>query len=215
MTHHAANKYCQWLSAKTGQFYRLPTEAEWEYACRGGTTTRFYWGDDPFLSTISHFAWWSKDSGFSTRPVGSLGPGSANAWGLFDMSGNVFQWCEDWYGPYAAGAQTDPRGPAGGTSGWCGAAPGTMATPIAVRPTAATAPWTTDWPASVSGWCWHRSPEAPESALGVLARPQALATGWPRCSACRSASIWASRAFRLRPAGVVPLSVTQSASARA
>ena len=99
-----------------GMVFRLPTEAEWEYACRAGTTTRFTWGDDPFLAAISHFAWWTHDSSFSTHPVGSLGPGSANSWGVFDMAGNVFEWCEDWYGPYAAGAQTEPQGPAGGTT---------------------------------------------------------------------------------------------------
>jgi len=98
-----------------GTVFRLPTEAEWEYACRADSATRFYWGDDPDGTIINQYAWWSGNSLATTQPVGSKGAGSANAFGLFDMSGNVFEWCGDWYGPFADGPQTDPTGPASGT----------------------------------------------------------------------------------------------------
>ena len=98
-----------------GMTFRLPTEAEWEYACRAGTTTRFFWGDDPTYNTLSQYAWWSGDSGATTHPVGSLGAGSANPFGLFDMAGNVWEWCGDWYGPYTTATETDPTGPATGS----------------------------------------------------------------------------------------------------
>ncbi|QOV90390.1 SUMF1/EgtB/PvdO family nonheme iron enzyme [Humisphaera borealis] len=115
--------YCQWLSKKEGKPYRLPTEAEWEYACRAGTTTLFNTGDT--LPPGSHK--WFGDSGrrslyFGTNPMPpeykvidgpvSLrgGEGTPNAWGLYDMHGNAAEWCADWYGPYEAGEQTDPLG---------------------------------------------------------------------------------------------------------
>ncbi len=105
MTQHAANKYCQWLSAKTGQFYRLPTEAEWEYAARAGTETAYFWGDD--ASKIGEYCWWGKNSDFKYQKVGRKKP---NPWGLYDILGNVVEWTLDQYDPalYAKGAAANP-----------------------------------------------------------------------------------------------------------
>jgi formylglycine-generating enzyme required for sulfatase activity len=94
MTQHAANKYCQWLSAKTGHFYRLPTEAEWEYAARAGTTTAYFWGDD--ASKIGEYCWWGRNSDFKYQKVGKK---KANPWGLHDILGNVAEWTLDQYDP--------------------------------------------------------------------------------------------------------------------
>ena len=139
VTWYGATEYCNWLSREEGltpvyrisdnslranwsaDGYRLPTEAEWEYAARGGKKSRGhkYSGSN----TVGEVAWYDDNSGGKTHPVGDK---RANELGLYDMSGNVWEWCWDWDGDYSGGSQTDPRGPSGGSDrvrrggGWDG-----------------------------------------------------------------------------------------------
>ena len=107
---------CQVFCRKLGVGFRLPTEAEWEYACRAGAK-------GPYAGDLDDMAWCGQNSGNTTHPVGLKKP---NAWGLYDMHGNVAEWCHDWYGEYPVGAVTDPTGPEagqfrrnrGGSWGW-------------------------------------------------------------------------------------------------
>jgi formylglycine-generating enzyme required for sulfatase activity len=107
--------FCQWLSRKEGKTYRLPTEAEWEYACRAGSTTRYCFGNDEEEKELGNYAWYTKTSDSATHPVGEK---RANAFGLYDMYGNVWQWCADWYDKdyYGASPADDPPGPSTGSS---------------------------------------------------------------------------------------------------
>ena len=112
---HDATRFCEWLSEKEGLPYRLPTEAEWEYVCRAGTTTHFHTGDTlppEFHKNVGES--WYPDAGrgrgedeIMPLHVGQTPP---NAWGVHDMHGNVEEWCQDWYGPYAPHPQADPIG---------------------------------------------------------------------------------------------------------
>jgi formylglycine-generating enzyme required for sulfatase activity len=115
-----ANNYCAQLTVRertagrlpAGWAYRLPTEAEWEYASRAGSTNRFSYGNDPGYTQLGNYAWYVANSGGTTHPVGGKSP---NRWGLYDMSGNVWEWCSDWYGTYPGGNVTDPSGSVSGS----------------------------------------------------------------------------------------------------
>lgn len=105
-----AQEFCRRLSNSTGQTYTLPTEAQWEYACRAGTVGRYSF--DGRVSCLVDYAWFRDNSEKTTHPVGQKQP---NAWGLYDIHGNVWEWCADWYGnSYRGGSLTNPTGASSG-----------------------------------------------------------------------------------------------------
>jgi formylglycine-generating enzyme required for sulfatase activity len=116
-----ATNYCAKLTQReraagritANSVYRVPTEAEWEYACRGWTSTRFSYGDDPGYTNLTNYAWYGDNSGGMMHPVGQK---LANPWGLYDMHGNVWEWCQDWWGDYPGGIAVDPQGPVTGSN---------------------------------------------------------------------------------------------------
>ncbi|MCU0960754.1 MAG: SUMF1/EgtB/PvdO family nonheme iron enzyme [Pirellulaceae bacterium] len=116
VTWHDAVAFCRWLSQREGRSYRLPTEAEWEYACRAGTTTTYATGEQlPVeLQRNVGLSWFPGDRTSNDLVPLHVGQTPPNAWGLYDLHGNVEEWCLDWYGPYAGDAQRDPVGRADG-----------------------------------------------------------------------------------------------------
>jgi len=141
VTAHAASKFCEWLSAQTGHFYRLPTEAEWEYACRAGTTTAYSFGDDP--AKLDEYAWSVGNSEYQYQKVATKKP---NPWGLYDMHGNVAELCLD---QYAADAYA--RAKDGDTNPWL---------PVLKR-----------YPTVVRGGSWNDDPEKLRSAARLGTDP--------------------------------------------
>jgi len=116
---HEAVEFCRWLSEKEGRAYRLPTEAEWEYACRAGTETAYHTGESlpREFQKNARMSWFPDPArgrkGAEPVPL-TVAQTTANSWGLYDMHGNVEEWCHDWYGPYEKADQTDPAGRADG-----------------------------------------------------------------------------------------------------
>ncbi len=109
-----AMEFCDVFSKKHNINVRLPYEAEWEYACRAGSTTNYYWGNEDELSIVNEYVWFGKNAGGKTQPVGIKKP---NNWGIHDMNGNVWEWCMDWYDEnyYSSGQKINPHGPDTGT----------------------------------------------------------------------------------------------------
>ena len=105
-----AMEFCQKLSDQTKRKFTLPSEAQWEYACRAGSKTKHCFGNSE--KELGDYAWYAKNSKGQTQPVGKKKP---NGWGLYDMHGNVWEWCLDWYGKYSKEQQENPTGPESGT----------------------------------------------------------------------------------------------------
>lgn len=155
MTQFAARQYTKWLSMKTGRWYRLPTEAEWEYACRAGTTTAYSFGDDP--DALEDTAWYFDNADDQYQKVGTR---PANPWGLFDMHGNVAEWCLDGYDPEA----------------YSRLEPGTL-DPVT---------WATElYPRVVRGGSWDHDPEDLRSAARMASK-----AGWKVQDPQIPKSIW-------------------------
>ncbi|MBP89873.1 MAG: sulfatase-modifying factor protein [Planctomycetaceae bacterium] len=142
MTQHAARTFCKWLSAKTGRYYRLPTEAEWEYACRAGTTTAYSFGDDP--AKLDEYAWYYENCGDQYQKVGKKKP---NPWGLHDMHGNAAEWVLDQY-----------------TTDFYGATDGGTINPLAIPKTL--------YPRVVRGGGWDHDPEQLRSAARIYSEEE-------------------------------------------
>ena len=143
MTQLAAKCYCKWLSAKTGRYYRLPTEAEWEYACRAGTKTAYSFGDDP--DRVDDYGWSFMNADDRCRKVGQKKP---NPWGLHDMHGNVWEWVLDAYDPDYYQRRSGQ----------------TVRNPLLVPRTI--------YPRVVRGGCWDSDPEGLRSAARVASDPK-------------------------------------------
>ena len=109
VSYEDAREFCRRLSEKEGKIYRLPTEAEWEYVCRAGTTTEHFWGDE-----FDHKLVYCADN--TKRKTQQAGSKKPNPWGIYDMAGNVWEWCSDWYNKrtYTKGERIDPKGPDNG-----------------------------------------------------------------------------------------------------
>ena len=113
MSWNDAVEFCRKLSEQEGVEYHLPTEAQWEYACRAGTTTAFSFGDDE--SKLGQHAWYKKNSwDIGEKYTHRVGLKLPNPWSLYDMHGNVQEWCQDWIAPYSRESLNDPVGPAQG-----------------------------------------------------------------------------------------------------
>ena len=105
-------EFLQKLNHVSGRNYTLPTEAQWEYAAGGGATSRTKWSGTDVESSLGSYAWFKGNSNRQTHLVGTKSP---NGYGLYDMSGNLWEWCSDWYGSYGSGSQTNPQGPSSGS----------------------------------------------------------------------------------------------------